>query len=158
MKTISQDSQFIAFQLHDKEYAIPISLVRSIEREQVITRVPHTPDFIEGIIHLRGEIIPVIDLNKRLDLPMQNTTQRRIILLSLEEEKIGVLVDAANDVINVPISSIEAPHIILGDSISNWITGIALVGSRVITLLNLEALLLSDMTQHRNEGSNYVLY
>jgi purine-binding chemotaxis protein CheW len=132
----------IVFQLKDKEYAIPVQQVRSIEKVHHITRVPRTPDFVKGVINLRGVVTPIIDLRKRFGLEEAALSENtRVIIVTLDEIEVGFIVDAANDVVDIPTEAIEpAPEVV--DAVQvDYINGVAKIGKRLLILLNLEKVL-----------------
>jgi purine-binding chemotaxis protein CheW len=132
----------IVFQLKDKEYAIPVQQVRSIEKVYHITRVPRTPDFVKGVINLRGVVTPIIDLRKRFGLEEASLSENtRVIIVTLDEIEVGFIVDAANDVVDIPTEAIEpAPEVV--DAVQvDYINGVAKIGKRLLILLNLEKVL-----------------
>ena len=132
----------IVFELSNKEYAIEIDVVQGIERIMNITRVPGTPSYVKGVINLRGVVTPVIDLRKRFDLDSKELDDStRIIIVSLETYDVGLIVDMANDIIDVPIDSIEAQPEVVGAVNSEFISGIAKVDHRLLVLLELEKVL-----------------
>jgi purine-binding chemotaxis protein CheW len=132
----------IAFQLKDEEYAIPVQYVRSIEKIQHITRVPRTAHYVKGVINLRGVVTPIIDLRERFGFPsVPYSEQTRIIIVSIGDIEVGFIVDAANDVLDIPVSSIEPPPEAIGAVETDYIHGVAKVGKRLLILLNLEKVL-----------------
>lgn len=132
----------IIFQLANEEYIIPIEQVRSIEKVNTITRVPGTPNFVKGVINLRGIIIPLIELRKRFDLEeVAFTEDTRVIIVTVDEIEIGLIVDAATGVIDVPVEALEAQVSIAASQQNGFIKGIAKVEDRLLILLNLEKVL-----------------
>lgn len=129
--------QLVVFNLGLEEYAINISYAQEIIRIPQITKIPNVPNFIEGIINLRGKVIPVLDLKERFNI---NHTERgidsRLLVLVLEGMKVGIIVDDVSEVIKIEKQSIEQ----LGDEISSIskesIEGISLIGERIIIVLN----------------------
>ena len=98
----SSERQLVVFDLGGEAYGVNIETVREIIRMQTITAVPDTPDFIEGIINLRGSVNPVVDLRKRFNLNVrEETSETRIVVVDIGGEDIGVVVDAVNDVLRV---------------------------------------------------------
>lgn len=139
---INKEMKVIIFQLMDKEYAVGVDVVESIEKLISITRVPKTPSYIKGVINLRGVVTPIVDLRERFGMevkPLDDSS--RIIIVSLEEFEVGLIVDAANDVIDIPISSIEPQPEVVGSIESEFISGVAKVGKRLLVMLNLEKVL-----------------
>lgn len=132
----------IVFQLMDKEYAIGIDVVTTIEKVLSITRVPNTPSHVRGVINLRGVITPIVDLRTRFGLePRPLDDETRIIIVSMEDFDVGLVVDAANDVIDIPEDAIEPQPEVVGTVESEFISGVAKVGCRLFVLLNLEKVL-----------------
>ncbi|WP_181348718.1 chemotaxis protein CheW [Thalassobacillus sp. CUG 92003] len=141
----SQHLKVIVFQLQDEEYAVPVEQVGSIERVQNITRVPRTEAFVKGVINLRGVVTPIIDLRSRFDLPAaEYTNATRIIIVSIGETNVGLIVDSANDVIDIPESSIEPPPEIVGDLEVEYLQGVAKLEKRLLILLNLHNVLTKE--------------
>ncbi|MBD8068278.1 chemotaxis protein CheW [Bacillus sp. PS06] len=135
-------SKVIVFELENEEYVIPVEKVRSIERLQKITRVPRTKKFIKGVINLRGVITPIIDLRKLFDMderPYSDHT--RIIIITQEDYEVGLIVDAANDVLDLPSDSIEPQPDVVGAVKVDYIDGVAMIDDRLLILLNLEQVL-----------------
>lgn len=129
----------IAFQLMDKEYAFPVHQVQGIEKLIHITRVPGTVSFIKGVINLRGVVTPIIDLRKRFSLPEKEyDEQTRIIIASSNDIEVGLVVDSANDVLDIPKDVIEPQPDIVGSVEADYITGVAKLEKRLLILLNLE--------------------
>ncbi|WP_028986585.1 chemotaxis protein CheW [Thermicanus aegyptius] len=143
-KTV-KEIKAIVFRLQNEEYGVDVQQVRSIERLEHITRVPNAPDFVKGVINLRGVVTPVIDLRKRFGLPLTSyTDQTRIIIVRIDEIEVGLIVDAANDVIDIPEEMIEAPPEIVGGVGAEYLRGVAKIGTRLLILLNLEKVLLMN--------------
>ncbi len=141
---VGAEFQFVVFKLGDEEYGVPITQVKEINRLIAATKVPRSPIFIEGIINLRGQIIPIVDMKKRFDLPLtEYTGEARIIVIQVGGHTFGVEVDSVSEVLRINSSSIEpAPDIVCSID-AKYITGIAKVGERLLILLNLD-MLLSD--------------
>ncbi|WP_246939876.1 chemotaxis protein CheW [Bacillus pinisoli] len=138
----ANDVKVIVFQLADEEYGVPVQQVRSIEKVQHITRVPKTAKFVKGVINLRGLVTPVIDLRTRFGLVEQEyTDSTRVIIVSLENMEVGLIVDAANDVIDIPVEAVEPPPEVVGAVEANYIKGVAKIERRLLILLKLDAVL-----------------
>ncbi|ACB85002.1 chemotaxis protein CheW [Natranaerobius thermophilus] len=139
------DQQYIVFNLGDEEYGVEILQVQTIERMLDITRVPHAPDFVEGVTNLRGMVVPIIDLRKRLNLPEKEATdETRIITVKIDEVMVGMIVDSASDVVKVPQDAIEPPPSIIGGVESTYIEGVAKLENRLLILLKLSEVLKKD--------------
>ncbi|MCF6097054.1 chemotaxis protein CheW [Thermovorax subterraneus] len=134
--------QFVVFKLGQEEYGVDIMQVNTIERMMPITRVPKAPDFVEGVINLRGEIIPVIDLKKRFGLASgEITPDTRIIIVMLDDLTVGMIVDSATEVVQLTQDSIEPPPSVAGNISSDFLEGIGKIGDRLLIILNLEKIL-----------------
>jgi purine-binding chemotaxis protein CheW len=142
MKTVETEMKAIVFQLKDEEYGVGVHQVRSIERIQEITRVPRTPLFVKGVINLRGIVTPVIDLRSRFDLDeKEHTDETRIIIVNANDLEVGMIVDSANDVIDVPASAVEPAPKVVGGIDAEYLDGVAKLEKRLLILLNLEKVL-----------------
>lgn len=140
---MSEELKVIVFALGDEEYGVEVDKVRTIERMQPMTRVPKTPDFIKGVINLRGVVTPVIDLRGRFQLPETEATEHsRIIIVAVNDIEVGMIVDSANDVIDVNSDSIEEPPEVVGGIRAKYLRGVAkLDENRLLIMLNLKEVL-----------------
>jgi len=133
--------QLVVFKLGREEYAVSILQVQEIKRVSDITRVPHAPDYISGVINLRGSVLPVIDLKKRLGLPAQEyTADTRIVIVRIEDIAVGMIVDAVSEVTAISRENIEAPQVVAGGVAADYLEGIGKQDGRLIILLDLEAI------------------
>ncbi|MCB0262532.1 MAG: chemotaxis protein CheW [Calditrichia bacterium] len=142
MSKVNQDSgiiyQLVSFVVENEEYGIDILNVQEIIRMMEISRVPNAPDFIEGVINLRGKIVPVVDLRKRFGrIPRKRDKETRIIVVELGEKVVGFLVDQVQEVLRVPKSIIEPPPELAIDIDARYITGVAKLDDRLLILLDL---------------------
>ncbi|WP_101843903.1 chemotaxis protein CheW [Halobacillus sp. Marseille-P3879] len=138
----SKSMKVIIFQLDREEYAIPVHQVGSIERIMHITRVPRTSSFVEGVINLRGIVTPIIDLRSRFGIetaPYSEST--RIIIANIEEMDVGLIVDAANDVLDFEVEAIEPPPEVIDTMEAEYVKGVVKVEKRLFILLNLSKVL-----------------
>jgi purine-binding chemotaxis protein CheW len=141
-ETLNSEIKIIVFQLKDKEYAIPVEQVRSIEKIQHITRVPGTAFYIKGVINLRGVVTPIVDLRIRFGLDQAEYEEHtRIIIAVLDDQEVGLIVDAANDVIDISRDSIEPPPEIASGTEAEYIKGVVKMGKRLLILLDLDKVL-----------------
>ncbi|WP_284139972.1 MULTISPECIES: chemotaxis protein CheW [unclassified Virgibacillus] len=142
---IMLDKKVIVFQLKDEEYAVEVSKVGGIERLLPITRVPQTAPFVKGVINLRGVVTPIIDLRVRFGIEEQEYNEStRIIILNLDDLEVGLIVDAANDVIDIPKDAIEPPPEVVGAVDVDYIEGVAKLDKRLLILLDLQKVLSND--------------
>jgi purine-binding chemotaxis protein CheW len=136
--------QLVVFDLASEHYGVDISDVREIIRMQNITKVPGATSYVEGIINLRGKVLPVLDLRKRLGLKVaEQTEESRIVVIDITYGEVGVIVDAVTEVLRVPNSSIEPPSAMVTQGNSDYLRGIAKLSDRLIILLDLNKLLSS---------------
>ena len=134
--------QFVAFKVGDQEYGADIHKVSIIEKNLNTARVPTTPDYIKGVVNLRGEIVTVMSLRLKFDLPeIEEDDDTRTIIFKFNEALLGIIVDAVDEVISLKESDIESVTQITNDRSLDYILGIAKVEGRLITLLNIEKLI-----------------
>jgi purine-binding chemotaxis protein CheW len=132
------DQQYVVFELDQEQYGVKIGDVESIIKMQPITRIPHSPAFIEGVTTLRGKVLPVVDLRKRFGLQMRDVGQNgRIIVTGTGGTEIGMMVDGVSEVLTISDRTIEAAPAITTSIESAYITGIAKFEQRLIILLDL---------------------
>ena len=142
-ETLQQnEQQLVVFDLSTEAYGVDIGAVREIIRLQDITRVPRTPEFVEGVINLRGKVIPVVDLRKRFGLPAEvESKENRIVVVDIGAQDIGVVVDAVTEVLRISTEAVEPPASVITTADSEYLLGIAKLDSRLIILLDLEQVL-----------------
>lgn len=134
-------TQFVVFVLSDEEYGLDIQIVNTIEKMIPITRVPKTPKFIKGVINLRGDIVPIMDLKERFGLPqIEETEETRIIIVKFEDVQMGIIVDEVKEVIYINEEQIESTTSLVKEGLMENVLGAGKVDNRVITLLNIEKL------------------
>jgi len=149
MEQAKQDLlKVIVFQLNQEEYALPVSYVGAIERIHPITRVPETSRFVKGVINLRGVIIPIIDLRMRFGMEeTELTDENRMIIVNYKELEVGLIVDAASDVIDFPAEEIEPNPVVVGREAAGYIEGVIKLDERLLILLDLEKVLAAENAQ-----------
>lgn len=134
--------QLVSFKIGDEEFGVDILSVQEINRMSQITKVPNTPDFIEGVINLRGRIIPVIDLRVKLGMTRKDHGKNtRIVVVELKGQTIGFIVDEVSEVLRIPKDITEAPPDMVGGVNSDYITSIGKLEDRLLILLDLEKIL-----------------
>ena len=139
LQTIEAEKQLVVFDLADEGYGVDISSVREIIRMQDITTVPRTPEFVEGVINLRGKVIPVVDLRKRFGFPESDATKdTRIVVVDIGGQDIGVVVDSVTEVLRIGADAVEPPSSVITTADSEYLLGIAKLDTRLIILLDLE--------------------
>ncbi|OEF96287.1 chemotaxis protein CheW [Desulfuribacillus alkaliarsenatis] len=134
--------KIIIFKLNDEEYGVEIDQVRSIERVSHVTRIPNMADFIKGVINLRGIVTPIIDLRTRFGIEAINDSDNtRVIIISVKDIEIGLVVDAANEVIEIDENRIEPAPKVIGSVEAEFIRGVIKVENRLLILLHLQKVL-----------------
>ncbi|WP_139488966.1 chemotaxis protein CheW [Brevibacillus dissolubilis] len=144
-KEIVGEVKVIVFRLGEEEYGVEVNQVKSIEKLEHITRVPRTPRFVKGVINLRGVVTPIIDLRSRFNLTEATHTETtRVIIVAVGELEVGLIVDSANDVIDIPVNAIEPPPEVVGGVEAAYLRGVAKLEKRLLILLNLDKVLNTD--------------
>jgi len=139
--------QLVGFKVSNEEFGISIMKVQEIIRIQEITKVPQMPDFIEGIINLRGNVIPIIDLRKRFGLPRADkNNDTRIVVVSVLSRVMGIIVDSVSEVIRLSEEQIEPPPPFISSNVAaDFIKGVGKLGSkRLLLYLDIDKMLSSD--------------
>ncbi len=134
--------QLVTFNIAEEEFGVDILSVQEIIRLMQITAVPRAPACIEGVINLRGKVIPVIDMRKRFNLsPIERDSRTRIIVMEFGVKIVGFLVDAVSEVLRIPANTVEpAPAVVSGIG-SEYIRGVGKLDDRLLILLDLDSLL-----------------
>ena len=138
---MEKDLQVVGFRIGNETYGVRIGAVREIVRVPEITAVPSAPDLIEGVINLRGKIIPVMDLRKRFgQTEVSHDKKNRILVVELDNKLLGLIVNAASEVLKIPPSEIEAPGTVFAEGESSYVTGVGKLKGRLIILLDITKL------------------
>ena len=141
---VSKDDllQLVTFTLGKEEYAVDILKVQEINRMSEIAKVPNAPPYVEGVINLRGKVIPVINLRQRFGLQdKENDEKSRIIIMDIQGITLGVVVDSVSEVLRIPSSTVEdTPHMASNIS-TEFIRGIAKLEDRLIILIDMDRLI-----------------
>lgn len=134
--------QFVIFKLSNEEYGIDILRVKTIEKMSNITRVPKTSPYVKGVINLRGEVVPIIDLREKFNLnSYEENEDTRIIIVYIDDITVGLIVDSVSEVIEMDSSLIEEPPESIGNVEISNIYGIGKLNGRVIILLDVYKIL-----------------
>lgn len=137
-------AEFLTFQLGKEEYGIDILRVQEIRSYETPTRLAHAPDFIKGVVDLRGVIVPIVDLRMKLGCPtVEYTAFTVVIILNVAETVLGVVVDSVADVVNLPLDAIRPTPQLQSLVDESFIKGIANVDERMLIVMDIEALLSS---------------
>ena len=134
--------QLVTFKLGEEEFGVDILKVQEIIRMLPITKVPNAPEFVEGVINLRGKVIPVIDMRCRFGLPPgKRDSHTRIKGMDLQGQVVGFVVDAVSEVLRIPESTVEAPPAVVAGIGSEYMRGVGKLEDRLLILLDLDRLL-----------------
>ena len=135
---MSDTIQVVSFKLGSEEYGVDIAQVQEINRMVAVTHVPRAPQFMEGVINLRGQLIPIIDLRARFGMPRaEHTKNTRIVVTEIGAKRVGMVVDSVSEVLRLPVEDIEpAPEMITGVD-TEYIRGVGKIEDRLIILLDL---------------------
>ena len=139
---MEKDLHIVGFRIGNETYGVRIGAVREIVRVPEITSVPSAPELIEGVINLRGKIIPVMDLRKRFgQTEIVSDKKNRILVVELEDKLIGLIVNAASEVLKIPPSEVDSPGSVFAEGESSYVTGVGKLKGRLIILLDIAKLL-----------------
>ena len=135
--------QVVIFKLAGEEYAVDIGKVREIIKWIDVTKIPDTPDYIDGVINLRSSIIVVVDLEVKLGLKHKGVdSHTRIVILEISGSSVGIVVDEVSEVLKIPTSDVREPPAGIAQKIgSDYLKGVAIVGERLLILVDFEKLL-----------------
>ncbi len=138
----TQKDKYLTFRLADEDYGIEICHVTEIIGIQKITKVPDMANFIRGVINLRGKVIPVMDVRARFRLPPREYDERTcVIVVNVNDQDIGLVVDRVNEVVDIPVDQVEPPPLSSQSPSTRYIRGIGKMGDSVKILLDGEKLL-----------------
>ena len=139
---MSKDLQIVGFRIGRETFGVRISHVHEIVRVPEITAVPESPDYVEGVINLRGKIISVVDLRKRFgEKQITNSRKNRILVVEVENKMVGLIVDAASEVMKIPETEIDLPPNVFEDGELNYVTGVGKTKGRLVILVDLTRVL-----------------
>lgn len=137
-----QDIQVASFRLGEDLFAVDIMRIKEIIRPQRLTHLPKAPQFIEGVINLRGTVIPILDLRLRFELPKRPATgNSRLLIVKMAGQIMGVEVDDVTEVVTIPVKDIKPPPAVTSCGIDEYLIGVCLVKDSLLMLLNLDKLL-----------------
>jgi purine-binding chemotaxis protein CheW len=154
---MEKDLQVVGFRIGNETFGVLIASVREIVRVPEITAVPSAPETVEGVINLRGKIIPVMDLRKRFGhVEIQPDKKNRILVVELQNKLVGLIVNAASEVLKIPPSDIEAPGSVFAEGESSYVTGVGKLKGRLIILLDVSKLLHQQEFKRLEEAAETV--
>ncbi len=135
-------NQLISFSIGEENYGVDIQTVKEVIRHREITRLPKAPSFVKGVINLRGDIIPILDLRERFGLEHKEYNEMtRVIVVEVDDKSIGMVVDSVSHVLRIGQAEIEPPPPIVGGVSEEYLRGIGKVGEKLIVLLNIDKIL-----------------
>lgn len=142
--------QLVTFGIGEEEFGIDILKVQEIIRTMAITKVPNSPPYVEGVINLRGKVIPVIDLRSRFNMECKpHDGQTRIIVLEIHKMIVGFVVDEVSEVLRIQSNTVEPPPPVVSGIESEYIKGVGKLDDRLLILLDLDKLIpVEELTQH----------
>jgi len=137
--------QLVTFTISNEEFGLDILRVQEIIRTMEITRVPRAPEFVEGVINLRGKVIPIIDLRRRFGMESKkHDSQTRIIVVEIHSMIVGFVVDSVSEVLRIQSSTVEPPPAVVSGIESEYISGVGKLEDRLLILIDLDKLLSED--------------
>ena len=137
--------QLVSFKIGNEEYGVDILNVQEINKMTAITKVPNSPEFVEGVINLRGRVIPVIDLRTRLNLEKKkHDKDTRIIIVEIDAATVGFIVDAVSEVLRIPVNITETPPSIVSGINSEFIKSVGKLDDRLLILIDLNKILTKE--------------
>jgi purine-binding chemotaxis protein CheW len=139
---MARELHIVGFRIGRETFGVPIAMVHEIVRVPDITAVPEAPDYVEGVINLRGKIVPVVDLRKRFgELEIKSTKKNRILVAEVDHKMVGLMVDAASEVIKLPEGDVEPAPNVFEEGELNYVTGVGKLAGRLIILVDLTRIL-----------------
>ena len=139
---MQKDLQLVGFRVGREAFGVPIGLVHEIVRVPEITAVPEAPDYIEGVINLRGKIVSVIDLRKRFgEKQITSDRKNRVMVVEVDKKLVGLIVDSASEVLKLPPDQVEHPPNVFEEGDVNYVTGVGKLKGRLIILIDLTKIL-----------------
>jgi purine-binding chemotaxis protein CheW len=137
--------QLVTFKVEGEEFGVDILRVQEIIRSMEVTRVPKAPAFVEGVINLRGKVIPIIDLRKRFGIGQRaHDRDTRIIVMEISSAVVGFVVDSVSEVLRLPADTVEPTPAVVTSVDSDYISGVGKLDDRLLILLELDKLLDAD--------------
>ena len=141
MELKTDEIQIACFQLGDDLYAVDIMRIKEIIRPQKLAHLPNASSFVDGVLNLRGTVVPVVDLRKRFGMPVGGEgSSTRLLILKVAGQSLGLVVDDVTEVITVPVKDIKPPPQVVKGVGSHYLVGVCLVRDSLIMLLNLDKL------------------
>jgi purine-binding chemotaxis protein CheW len=140
--------QLVSFSIGSEEFGVDILRVQEINRMLDVTRVPNAPEYVDGVINLRGKVIPIVNIRRRFGMDRKERDKStRIVVVELKGQVVGFLVDGVREVLRIPKSIIEPPPALLGTVKSDYITAVGKLEDRLLILLDLEKILTASESE-----------
>lgn len=146
-KVVEKEKKVVCFNLANEEFGLEVNQILGVNPMIEITHVPKAPDFVEGVVRIRGKVIPVIDLRKRLGMEKKEYSKKsRIIIVKVGQVRMGIIVDSVSNVIDIPNENIEPPSEVLNHA--NILKGVGKLEKRLLLLLDLEKIISREETEN----------
>ena len=137
--------QLVTFLIGNEEFGVEILKVQEINKMMQVTKIPNSPSFVEGVINLRGKVIPIINLRNKLRLsPKEHDKNTRIIVMEIQGKTVGFIVDAVSEVLRIPRSITEPPPPMIGGVSSEYIVSVGKLEDRLLILLDVDRILSNE--------------
>ncbi len=144
------EEHLVTFKLGSEEFGVDIMQVQEIIKIPPITLVPRAPKFVEGVINLRGNVIPVINLKRRFEIANPGDSENfRIIVIQVQGRTTGIMVDQVVEVLHLPVEDIEPPPPVTSGNESGYIRGVGKVGERLVVLLEVDKIIEKDYAERK---------
>jgi purine-binding chemotaxis protein CheW len=154
---MANELQIVGFRVGRETFGVPISLVHEIVRVPEITSVPDSPEFVEGVINLRGKIVSVIDLRKRFgEEEVTRNKKNRILVAEIDSKTVGLIVDSASEVLKISATDVEAPPNVFDEEENKYVTGVGKLNGRLVIMVDLGKVLQKGELKRLGEQSDAI--
>ncbi|WP_300512996.1 chemotaxis protein CheW [Aliiroseovarius sp.] len=134
--------ELLSFLVGGQDYSVDIMSVREIRGGATATSLPHSPDYVRGVINLRGTVLPIMDLSRRLGMDSDVESDRNVIIVvAVGDRTVGLMVDAVSDILAIPEDEMQPPPDMPADNERNFVTALTIIDGRMIRILDLNAIL-----------------
>lgn len=136
------ETELLSFLVRGQDYSVDIMSVREIRGGAIATSLPHAPEYVRGVINLRGTVLPIMDLARRLGIEGEPDEDRSVIIVvAVGERTVGLVVDAVSDILAIPESEMQPPPEMRADEDHNFVSALTIVEGRMVRVLDLDAVL-----------------
>jgi purine-binding chemotaxis protein CheW len=140
--------QLISFTVGEEEYGLELLCVKEVIRVRQVTWLPRAPSCVKGIINLRGDVIPIVDLRERFGLEAaEQTAMSRVIVVEVDGQAVGMTVDSASQVLRVPADQFDPPPPVMGKASRDFITAVGKLGDRLVIMIDVDMILSTEEMQ-----------